>query len=217
MQTPRPVSLAIALIGSLMALSACDVSTPSHVTTGKIQVHEQMVAKTLDAGHVDMASVSRIADHFIQTGKGEMVLTIPYLPGYPSSADRAEQRGSDYKKAFRQRGVSAFSVVTVPVKDRKYMSKAVVTYSAMTATPSEGCSALPGGQGADNMETIDEYRFGCDMQTALSRMIVDPSDLLGKAGTQNNDSRRSGPIIDPYKAGTPNQQMKGYQASGIGG
>jgi type IV pilus biogenesis protein CpaD/CtpE len=204
------------LIGAL-ALSACEASTPSHVSVGKIQVQEQMVAKTLDARHIDPARVDTIAEHFMRTGKGDMVLNVSYFSKDPAGRKQAQKEGEAYKKAFGQRGVTNFSVVTVPIADPRYASKAVLTYSALAASPPSGCNELPGYQGAENMETIDEYRFGCDTRAALSRMIADPSDLMGKAGTQNNDSRRSGPIIEPYKAGTPNQQMKGYQASGIGG
>jgi hypothetical protein len=54
------------------------------------------------------------------------------------------------------------------------------------------------------------------VKTAMSRMIVDPSDMKGRAGTQNNDSRRLGATVETYKSGKPNEPMKGFQASKVG-
>lgn len=171
-----------------------------------------MVAQPLDAGHVPM-----IAKRFSRVGKGDMTITISYLPTDGGARARAETQGDVYRKEFFQYGVSNISVVTVPVAGRKDAGKSVVTYNAVTAIPPEGCQDIHGRTGAGNIDDADEYRFGCATQAVFSKMVADPSDLMGKPGTQNGDSQRHGTIIEPYKAGTPNQPMKGFQASGIGG
>jgi len=55
------------------------------------------------------------------------------------------------------------------------------------------------------------------MQSNISKMINNPSDLLGTQPVTEADSSRNGAIIDPYMTGKPNQPLKGLQASGIGG
>lgn len=205
------LSLVSVLLG-VLSLSACDVSAPSKISLGKIRIQEQMVALPLEG-----AQVPKVAEQFTRTGKGDMTITISYMAREGGSRMRAEAQGDTYRKMFSQYGVSNIAVVTVPVSSRKDAEKSVVTYMASVALPPEGCHGMPGHLGAGNIAAADGYNFGCDTQTAVSKMIADPSDLMGKPGTQNGDSQRNGTIIEPYKAGTPNEQMKGFQASGIGG
>jgi type IV pilus biogenesis protein CpaD/CtpE len=215
MRAYRLVSLAVALAG-VLALSACDVSTPSQLTTNKIRLKEQQVTESLDAAQVDPGRVNVIADSFINRAKGDMTLTVPYLSGDAAGNTAAKKQGAAYKKAFEQRGVPHVAVVTVPVPDRQYTGKLLVTYKALSALPPKDCKRLPGYQGTDTTDAIDQYQFGCEMNMAMSRMIVDPSDLQGKAGAQDNDSRRAGATVETYKSGKPNPKMQGYSASQVG-
>ncbi len=212
MQAYRLVFLA-GLLGMALSLSACDVSTPSQIQTGKIRVKEQMVTEALDAGHIDQARVSVISRDILRNGKGEVSLTVPYLSGGEYSA---REISTSYQEAFQTQGVRHVSVALVPVTERQYADKAVLAYRAMTAIPASDCTRIPGYQGTDNIEELDRYRIGCETQAATARMVVDPTDMLGKAGTQDRDSRRSGAIIEPYSSGVPNQPLKGMQASKVG-
>jgi len=216
MWTCKLVSLA-GMAAVVFSLTACDVSAPSSVNIGKIILHDQMVAEALPAAKVDRARVNVLSDGFLRRGKGEMVLNMPYLQGDPAQKKSAAALGDAYKGAFERRGVSNISIVMVPVADSRHADKIIVTYNALAALPPKGCGPLPGSRGADNLEAIESYHLGCDMQTEISRMIVDPADLAGRAGVQNNDSSRSSTVIDSYKAGKPNQSIKGFQGSGIGG
>src|SRR3990172_2901692 len=212
MQVYRLISLS-GILAVALFLSACDVSTPSRFTTGKIRVKEQMVTEVLDAGRIDPARVNVIADGFVRNARGGMTLAVSYPSGDSARKDSARKQGDAYKKSFEQRGASNISVVTVPVAHQQYTGRVLVTYKALAAVAAKDCNPLPGHKGADNMEAVDQYKFGCETQTAMGRMVADPSDLLGKAGTQKNDSRRSGATVESYKAGTPNQSMQGLQAS----
>lgn len=204
------------LLGAVFILAACNPTAPSQVQTGKIQVKEQMVAETLDARRVDAGRVNVIADNFIRNGRGSMTLTVSHASG-DKAKTTAESRGEAYRKEMEKRGVSGISVVTVPVADAQYADRVIVTYKALTAEKPEGCRKIPGYQGAESLDDgIKQYQFGCEIQTNISKMISDPSDLLGKAGTPDGDSRRNGTIIEPYRAGTPNQKIQGMQASRVG-
>ncbi|MFH1158896.1 MAG: CpaD family pilus assembly lipoprotein [Pseudomonadota bacterium] len=215
MRAYRLVSLA-GILGAALVLSACDASLPSQVQTGKVRLREQIVTEVLDSSRVDPARVNVLADHVKRNGRGAVTLTVSWLSGDARRAHVAERQGDAYKKAFEKRGVSGVHVATVPVADERYVNKVVVAYQALVALPSGDCGRITGYQGADNLEAIDQYKFGCETQMAVSRMIVDPSDLMGKAGAQDNDSRRAGASVEAYKAGTPNTPMQGFQASSIG-
>lgn len=200
----------------IATLSACDTTSPSQVNTGKIRVKDQMVVEMLDAVRVDSGRVKVIAGDFVRNGSGEMALTVSWLAGDRVRESIAAKQGKVLKEMFRQNGVSSVSVVTVPVTDKKYTNKVVVNYKALTALPPKDCGRIPGYLGSDSVETADQYRYGCETQAILSKMIADPSDLMGKGGAQNNDSRRAGATVEAYKAGTRNPKMEGMQASTVG-
>jgi type IV pilus biogenesis protein CpaD/CtpE len=215
MRAYRLVSLAAALV-TVLALSACDVSTPSQVTTEQIRLKDKMVTEVLDARHVDAARINVIADEFMHKAKGGMTLTVSYLFGDFSAMDAAQKQADVFKKSFEKRGVPNVSVVIVPMAEQQYADKVVVTYKALLALPPKNCRRIPGYEGSETLAEVDEYQYGCEMKTAMSRMIADPSDLNGKAGSQDNDSRRDGATVETYRSGKPNDAMKGYQASKIG-
>lgn len=215
MQAYKLISLAW-ILGVVLVLSACDASFPSQVQTGKVRLKEQIVTKMLDSSSVDPAYVNVLADHIKLNGKGAVTLTVSWLSGDVSRVRVAERQGAAYKKAFKKRGVSDIHVVTVPVADKRYVNKIVVAYQALGALPADGCSRITGHQGAENLEAMEQYKFGCETQISVSKMIVDPSDLMGKAGTQDNYSSRAGSSVGAYKAGIPNAPMQGFQASSVG-
>ena len=206
----------VGALAGVLSLSACESTTPSLLQTGKIRLKDQMVAETLDAKRVDPLRIHVIADHYLRNGKGKMNLMVSWLSGDVGREAAAQKQGSTWKYAFEQNGVNDISVDTVAIDDRKFADKIVITYRSLVAMAPKGCGRLPGYQGAETVETMDKYQVGCETQAAISRMIVDPSDLMGKSGAQDNDSRRSGALVEPYRVGTPNQPMKGYQASTIG-
>lgn len=215
MHAYKLVSLA-GILSVALVLSACDASVPSQVQTGKIQLKEQVVTETLDSTRIDPARIDVLADHVKRNGKGDVTLTVSWLSGEASRESTAKRQGNAYKRALEKRGIFDIHVVTVPVMNERYINKIVMVYRSLVAQPPDDCLRLIGYQGAENLEALEKYQFGCEMQMAVSRMIVEPSDLMGKDGAQDNDSRRAGASVENYKAGTPNKPMQGFQASSIG-
>ena len=206
----------LSLASVFFALTACNPVTPSQMSVEKIRIKEDVVVEMLDAGRVDAQRVNAIADQFVKTGKGKITLTVSYVPGRQTE-EAANRYGNAYRQAFKKRGVADVAVVTVPVADAQYAEKIVTTYKAVVAVPPEGCRRIPGYQGTESLnDGAEQYQFGCEIKANISKMIADPSDLLGRAGSQDGDSRRSGAVVESFKAGTPNQKMQGMQASGVG-
>jgi len=214
-QAYRLVSLVL-IFSVAVVLSACDASLPSQVQTGKVRLEEQIVTEMLDSSHVDPARVDVLADRIKRNGKGAVTLTVPWLSGDVYSSRIATKHGAAYKKALRKRGVLDIHVVKVPVANEQYLNKVIVAYQALVALPPDGCGRITGYQGAENMEAIEQYKFGCETKMSVSQMIADPSDLMGKSGVQDNDSSRAGTSVVKYKAGIPNKPMQGFQASSVG-
>jgi pilus biogenesis lipoprotein CpaD len=200
-------------LSAALMVSACDPTTPSQVNLSKLKVKDQTVTETYSADHVDIAHVKATAHNVLLNGNKDVALTVPYLPGNSAAAARL---GAAYQKAFAAQGVTHISVALVVMKDSQDVDKAVVSYKALAAVQPNDCGRIPGYQGTDTLDAVDQYQFGCETQASLGKMVEDPSDLLGKASRQDADSRRNGAIIDPYAVGTPNQPMKGFSASDIG-
>ncbi len=211
MQMNRLILLAGTLGIALMA-SACNPVTPSRVTTSQIRVRKQMITKTIDADRVDNNSVGVLSEDILQNGNTDVSLTIPYMRGHYAAAVRL---GKAYKRAFAAAGVTHFSVAPVVVGDLQDTRHAVLSYQGLVALPPASCTSLPGQNGGVSLPDSESYRYDCMTQTELSKMIADPSDLLGRQPRTQFDSRRNGQMIDPYMKGTQNKPIQGYNASGL--
>lgn len=196
----------------ILLLAACDVSTPSQVSVRQLQLKEAVKTQTLDAWRVDPNHVNIIADAYLRNGRGPLSLTLSHLP---SEASSIRQQGAIYKRVFEKQGVRSMKIDYVSMDSPDNAGKAVVAYRALTAQPPEGCGRIPGHQGSENLQAMEQYTVGCETQAAMARQIAHPADLLGKAGTPDEDSKRLGTMVDPYRAGVRNPKMEGMNASEI--
>ena len=212
MQAYKLILLAGALSVTLM-ISACDPTTPSQVNLSKLHVKDQTVTETYSADHVDLAQVNATADKVLRNGNKDVALTIPYPPG---GASAAANMGAAYKRAFAAQGATHVSVALVAMTDSQDADKAVVSHQVLAAVQPGDCGRIPGYQGTDTLDSVEQYQFGCEMQAATGKMIADPSDLLGKAPPSEADSRRNGLIVDPYETAIPNKPIGGMSASSVG-
>jgi type IV pilus biogenesis protein CpaD/CtpE len=206
----------IALAGAL-AVSACDVTTPSTLETGSIRVQEDMKTAQLDARRVDKAKIAILADDYRINGRGGARLVMPYLSGHPLEEVSARTRGRAYQDALSGKGIAPVTVDYIAVDDPKLADAAVLSYKAQVALPPEGCRSLTGHDGGDTMEGLRHYRMGCETQTAISKMIVQPSDLQGRGGLGDTPARREGAVVEDYTAGKKNAPLQGMSASSVGG
>ena len=218
MQAYRLILL-VGTLGVALAVSACNdesylnLTTPSQVNTGKMEVKDQMATETLSADHIDQKGVVTVAQHILRNGNEDVTLTIPYLP---DGKAQAGYLGAVYQHAFEEQGLTHSSVNMVPVTDSQYAKNVLVSYKTLVASQPKDCGRIPGYQGTETLEGFGDYRYGCEVNATISKMVDDPADLLGKTNPPEANSRRNGAIIDPYQAGTPNQPIKGMQASTVG-
>lgn len=208
-------SIAVLALASVL-LAGCDVTMPSQVRTGDLRLTEEVKTQTMSAAHVDRERVDMIADDYAHTGRSDMAIVVSYLKGHPRNEVEAEARGRALKKAFTDAGVKRLRVDYAPVTDDAYAGQALVTYTAVAARPPEDCTSITGHNGADTLERMHKYQIGCANKEYLSKMIVNPEDLLGRSGVPDGDSRRQGTIVEKYKSGTPNEKLEGMNASTVG-
>ena len=205
------------LAGAVLLLAGCDMTTPSQVETGHIRLQENMKTVTVHPAAPDAAAVSRIAADFKRNARGKMAMVIPYQAGQPAEELQAKRYGGQWRQAMAQAGVREVDVSYVGVNDPQLLTRAVISYPALQALPPEGCRRLTGYQGADSIEDVHDYRIGCEVKTAVSKMIVDPEDLMGRDSDNRSEARRQGAVVDGYLSGTPNEPLEGGRSSEIGG
>lgn len=210
----------LSVLGVFLAagfLSGCNMTTPSQVKTGQIQLRQDVVTETLDAARPESGRVAAIAQNYQKNGSGPLRLTLSLLSGDPRHQVAAETQAHNWRREFAKSGVADIQVDYVPVGDAGYSGRAVISYMALAAHPPEDCRPLTGRDGGDTLGEVNEYSFGCESKAALSKMIADPRDLLGTSGTEAGGSRRHGAVVEKHEAGTPNEAFANeISASSLG-
>lgn len=211
----KRIYLKILAVASLVWLSAC-VSTPSTLNVDKMVVREKFVTKTFDVRSFSEADISSMANEIENKGLGSVNLNVSYLIDEPDSRWEFKSIADKVKKSLIKKGIANVRVVDIPVDKPEQSGKLVISYKTKVAEAPEECTEMTGVHGAGDMEDASNYRISCGYKMNLSKMIADPSDLLGKADNENVESRRAGATVEKYKSGEANENLKGYQASEIG-
>lgn len=205
----------VSLLSVGLLLGGCDMSTPTKVRTSKIQVSEQMKTETLNANALDEARVAVIAKDYLRNGRSKSLgLMLTYDVSSEAAFMRAQHQRSLFMRAFERNGVHNLDVDLLPVNDPAKAGRAIASYRAMSAAPPDGCTRMPGWDGVGHRDTLEDYEFGCEVDSVISKMVSDPEDMLGKAGTQDGDARRQGGVVERYRSGEPNESLEGLSSSG---
>jgi type IV pilus biogenesis protein CpaD/CtpE len=210
----------IAII-ALLALAGCqngiDVSTPSQVNVRNLRVVDATQVQALDARAVDKNAAQMAAAKYLRSGTGTPVLLLPYAENDVADSQAVRARGDAYKNIFAAAGVPNLRLEYAAVTEGQDKSAGVLSYPGLQAKAPEGCRPMPGHDGAVPQHEFNGYPVGCEIQQSLSLMIADPSDLLGKGGSTQGDSRREGVMVEKYKSGMPNERLQGLNSSDVAG
>lgn len=210
------VSTLCCAVLAAFTLSACNVTSPSRVETGEIQVRDIMKTALLPADEPDMARANVAADDYARNGRSTPRLVVPYLKGKPISRMAARRVGEAYKNAFISLGVRNLQVDYAETESKVDARNAVLSYTATIALPPAQCMKMPGYKGAGTLPDADKYSWGCGTKTAMSQQIANPEDLLGTQGTPDDPARRQGAMMENYMSGRSNPALNGLNASTTG-
>ncbi len=203
------------VLASALLLTGCDVSTPSRVETGQMRLLDRMKTVNIDPQRLDEDQMDAIGDDFRRNGKGEATLVMSFMQGIDNEV-AAKAHGNRIKKALAAEGIKNVKIDYVPVDNEDFAGKAILSYDSTVAAAPEGCGRLTGYQGAETMESMRDYQFGCENMSIISQMVSRPEDLMGTSGAPDGDSRRHGILVERYKSGTPNPRLEGMNASEVG-
>lgn len=211
------LSALCALLLAALPVGACSMYTPTQVKTGEIVVADVMTTHTLSAERFDATDVNIMAQDYQHNGRSRPRLVVPYLKKHGSANRLAAMRlGQQYKNAFAQYGLTDMTVDYTETADREAARHAVLAYTSVVAEAPRNCRRLPGAQGTASLEQIEGYQIGCETRTMLSKMVANPEDLMGNAGSPDGVSRRQGPVTEGYMSGRSNPPLTGLNASTTG-
>ncbi len=198
-------------------LAACNMTTPSQLRTGQIQIEEDVATHTYPLADVSKGQLVSIArDHHVR-GHGPANVTVSYLQGDNDGRKRARKDMRDVLAILQKEGMTGTKVDYVAVTDSRLAGQAVFSYPAIRARAPDHCKRMPGYQGAESLEDMANYQISCESKDMMSRMVARPADLLGNDGMGKGTSRRAGAMVETYQAGEPNELFYPLSsASGVG-
>lgn len=204
---------AVSIALSALVLSGCNMAVPSRVNTSGIEVEDYTKTVLLPASKVDKMRVEVVAGDYRRNGKSAPALVVPYVKGKRGTLNDARRAAAAYQEAFAQHGLLIRDVKYTETHDRDATRHAVLAYTATEAHAPANCTRMPGAKGAESQETTDDYTFGCEHATLISKMIARPDDLLGVGGASDSYSRREGPMMEGYMSGRSNPSLQGVTNS----
>jgi type IV pilus biogenesis protein CpaD/CtpE len=202
-------------IMALVALSACEMSSPSRINMSPITVEEELKLTTVPVDQFDQDAAAAIAADYDRYGQGPVRVLVLYDPSQP--ALRAEQQAAEKGLLLEDAGIRTVEVNALPVSDSTKVGVVMIDYTRLTAKVPLGCTSHPG----DGHEAIannedgyfDDYRFGCGVDQYLVGQVARPADFLGQDTMDKAAADRAAAGLDKYRSGEDFGDLKGTNAS----
>ncbi|NQZ13858.1 MAG: hypothetical protein HRT94_03395 [Alphaproteobacteria bacterium] len=188
---------------SVLALGACTQNSPSMMNTSPVELQKQTVIEQIPLNQINDVLISALADDYQKLGSGVLELTMAFDPKSKTfTAMNALNKLKEVKTKLARKGVRSVVTETLAVEGAQPML--MVSFDTVQAQAPSDCETMPGLEVNKTTRFIDEYKFGCSVETMLARQIARPSDLEGVDGLDNQDGgRRETNIVDAYAAGAP--------------
>lgn len=203
-------------LAALLALfvTGCTQSTPTMMNVSPAELSHETSVELIPLKDVDDVSMAILAEHHRQHGTGPLELTMTYNPkARDFTAMKAVHKLKEIEQSLKYKGVKNMTTQTLPVPDGK--PSLMVSYDMVNARPPSDCTPMPG---LDNNETgrfIGDYKFGCGVETLLSKQIARPSDLEGKSEMDTRTARRDAIVVEEYSAGVPREPLQGIERADL--
>jgi type IV pilus biogenesis protein CpaD/CtpE len=202
------------LLVSVLALSACEMYSESHVTQNRIQIEEEKFTQEIAAYDIDAARVREMAQRYEAHAQGPMELAVVYDPTSGSNtAMKASNEVSRISKILRAEGVKDIKGGVLPVAGHGSEPVVLVSYQSFNALPPRDCKTMQGME-SSSLEPDFDYELGCTVDTLFAKQIARPKDLAGQEPSYVTDGRRTDAKVSGYRRGADNKPLAGEGASG---
>lgn len=219
--------IAVHLVGCValtLSLGACSImDTPTWVNQNRVEVRDDQFTDTLVTSDIDDGTFHAISVYHYRYGNGPLTAAVSYDPRSSSNTKgKAEASARRIRDGLIAKGVKDVRVTTTASPGSGAVSTTIISFPAIVAEAPTGCTMMPGydtpasapsNAGVEN----PDYRYGCTIETLISRQVSRPSDLLGKPGFNSNaDGRRQADVVEQrgYYSEKMNPPLKGEKSSG---
>lgn len=201
---------------AVCALGACTQNSPSMMNTSPVELQKQTVIEQVPLNQINDALISALAADYKKLGSGVLELTMAFDPKSKTfTAMNALSKLKEVKTKLARKGVKSVVTETLAVEGAQPML--MISFDSVQAQAPTDCETMPGLEVNKTTRFIDDYKFGCSVETMLARQVARPSDLEGVAGLDNGDGgRRESNIVDSYAAGAPQPTLNTIGRSDLG-
>ena len=202
----------LCLIAALGITACAEQHTPSMMNYEPLRVAEETVIDQIPAASINDSTIAMMADHYTKHANGPMDLTMTYNPKSRSFGKySAGKKLKMVESKLRAKGIDTIYTNTMPVPNGDPML--VISYDTLKAMAPADCGKTPGLHDYQTGRFIEEYRFGCGVETMFAKQITNPSDLYGKSDMGERDGRRESVVTEPHMAGVPNTPIQGVETN----
>lgn len=200
------------LTSGFVILAACSPQyTPPMMNNSQIQLSRSTMMEQIDLADINDGLLSALADHYSKKGSGVLDLTMTYDPASKNfTAMDAVHKLNGVKASLKKKNITNIKMQTMSIPNGK--ASLLVSYDIVEAlSPSECQTTMPGVDTRSTTRFMGEYKFGCSVDTIISRQIAHPSDLEGTSGLGQREGRRDAAILDGYNKGVPREPIQGIE------
>ncbi len=196
----------------LMGVSACTQTTPSMMNSAPMTVSEETIIDQIPYADVNSATISRMADYYLNNSTGPLGLTLTYDPNSTKfTKSKASHEMSHLTQALRKKGVDSTTTNIMPMPNSVAML--IINYDMAVANAPADCGDTPGLYDNQTGRFIGEYKFGCGVETMFAKQISNPTDLYGNSEMGVAGARRAAIVVEGHAAGVRNEPLAGVETN----
>ena len=197
-----------------IALPACTQNTKSMMNNASVELVEETTVNQIALKNLDSKAIDAIARDYQNNANGALDLSITYNPNSKSfTAMNAIHALGHIKEDFQSKGVKNITTHTIPVEQG--VATLMYSYDILRAQAPSDCTPMPATNINNTTRFIGDYKFGCGVETALSKQIANPADLHGNATLDQRDARRESMVIEEYSKGVPRERLDGIERDSL--
>jgi len=203
MKNNRKISV-LSMLMAVVALPACTQNIDSNMNISRPVLEQKTVMSQLALNDINQSSLTLLAQDYKKNGSGPLELTMAFDPYSKSfTAMSALHELGHIKDALASLGVKNVVTETLAVKGAE--PAMMVAYDTVTARAADDCTMMPGVDVNQTTRHMAGYKFGCSVDTMLTKQIARPADLAGVGGVSREayDGRRDANVVEGYASGAP--------------
>jgi pilus biogenesis lipoprotein CpaD len=206
----------VALMGGVaVLLAACQMTTPSMISTAPITVEEKQNSVMLPIDDLTPAAISELSKDYRRDGQGAVEVIVLYPAG--GSEVLAENEAGRIAATLRDAGIGQVTPSSLPIDDMRKAGQVIVRYTQLVAHAPAGCDTHPADSRGQILGSDDgyfpNYRFGCGIDSYIAGQVARPSDLLGDDDIAPAEASRPTAQGKEFRDGKPVKDLKGTNAS----